>query len=77
MATKILKCRDCGAEFPFCQGEQDSFAWLGFPDPIRCKTCRKDRRESRDKSSRQKVERRVSSFTRIGDLIQKHLGGTA
>ncbi|MDI7274502.1 MAG: zinc-ribbon domain containing protein [Anaerolineae bacterium] len=47
MQDKIIKCRDCGAEFVFTAGEQDFYAQRGFGDPSRCPACRAARRGSR------------------------------
>ncbi|MCK9439446.1 MAG: zinc-ribbon domain-containing protein [Candidatus Caldatribacteriota bacterium] len=38
---KNLKCKDCGAEFVFTEGEQKFYTEKNFPDPIRCPECRK------------------------------------
>jgi Probable zinc-ribbon domain len=74
MGTQILNCLDCGKDFPFPPGEQESFTRLGFPPPIRCKPCRKDRRENKDLDSQKKVKRRSVKLT-IADVVQMHLGG--
>lgn len=44
-ADKVLKCRDCGAEFVFTAGEQEFYAQKGFiNEPTRCPTCRRARK---------------------------------
>ncbi|MCG3133075.1 MAG: hypothetical protein HMLKMBBP_00167 [Planctomycetes bacterium] len=35
-----LKCRDCGADFVFSEGDQSRFAEHGYAPPRRCKSCR-------------------------------------
>ncbi len=49
---KVLKCKDCGADFVFTAGEQEFYAEKGFEnEPARCKDCRvnrKNQREGRD-----------------------------
>ena len=49
---KVLKCKDCGADFVFTAGEQEFYAEKGFEnEPARCKECRiarKNQREGRD-----------------------------
>jgi len=38
---KILKCKDCGADFVFTAGEQEFYHEKGFTnEPLRCQTCR-------------------------------------
>ena len=44
---KILKCKECGAEFVFTAGEQEFYAEKGFTnEPQRCKACRNARKQS-------------------------------
>lgn len=46
---KVLKCKDCGADFVFTAGEQEFYAEKGFEnEPARCKDCRANRRSQRD-----------------------------
>lgn len=48
MPDKQLKCKDCGADFVFTEGEQEFFREKGFEnDPIRCPACRKARKQAR------------------------------
>ena len=48
MADKTLTCKDCGAEFVFTEGEQQSYAEKGFTnEPQRCPECRKARKAQR------------------------------
>ena len=49
-----LQCRDCGAEFLFCVGEQEFYQSRGFFDdvgriiaPTRCLACRHARKRTR------------------------------
>lgn len=42
MADKTLKCKDCGADFIFTEGEQAFYKEKGFQnEPARCLPCRK------------------------------------
>jgi len=41
---KTLKCKDCGADFIFTEGEQTFYAEKNFPEPIRCPECRKNKK---------------------------------
>ena len=48
-ADKILRCRDCGADFIFTAGEQEFYAMKGLMnEPGRCPACRGARRSQRD-----------------------------
>jgi CxxC-x17-CxxC domain-containing protein len=41
---KSIKCSDCGSDFTFSVGEQESFAAKGYAnDPKRCRLCRASR----------------------------------
>lgn len=47
MEDKVLKCKDCGAEFVFTAGEQEFYAAKGFQnEPVRCRDCRSKRRQA-------------------------------
>ena len=47
---KILKCRECGADFVFTAGEQEFFNSRGLMnEPGRCKACRDTRRHNRNR----------------------------
>lgn len=51
MADKTLKCKDCGQEFVFTEGEQAFYKEKGFEnEPQRCPACRKARKRSRFES---------------------------
>jgi len=40
-ATDVrLRCRDCGREFVFTEGEQRFYEQMGFSHPTRCRQCR-------------------------------------
>src|SRR3954454_19971858 len=48
-ADKVLRCRECGADFVFTAGEQQFFALKGLMnEPGRCPSCRAQRRATRD-----------------------------
>lgn len=48
-ADKVLRCRDCGAEFVFTVGEQEFYAAKGLlNEPSRCAPCRALRRAQRE-----------------------------
>jgi ribosomal protein S27E len=41
LKDKKLKCKDCSREFVFSARDQEFFTRQGWPDPIRCKDCRR------------------------------------
>src|SRR5438093_234131 len=46
---KVLRCRECEADFAFTAGEQQFFALKGLTnEPGRCPSCRAARRAARD-----------------------------
>ncbi len=46
LEDKVIKCRDCGAEFLFSVGEQEFFSEKGFQhEPTRCRDCRSKKRQ--------------------------------
>lgn len=48
MADRTLKCKDCGQDFIFTEGEQAFYKEKGFEnEPQRCPTCRKAKKQSR------------------------------
>jgi len=48
-----IKCRDCGAEFIFTEGEQAFYKEKGLASaPVRCKACREARRQQQQPRSR-------------------------
>ena len=48
-ADKVLRCRDCGSDFPFTAGEQEFYAQKGLMnEPGRCPGCRSARRAQRE-----------------------------
>jgi hypothetical protein len=74
--TKILTCWDCGKEFAFPPQEQKFFEEKGFPDPRRCRPCRADHREQRERGQSRTRERRAfDGKATLGDVITMHLGG--
>ena len=40
-----LKCKDCGKEFTFTEGEQKFYEEKEFTNPTRCPECRKARKQ--------------------------------
>lgn len=49
MADKTLKCKDCGADFIFTEGEQAFYKEKGFEnEPQRCPECRRARKMQRN-----------------------------
>lgn len=49
MADITLKCKDCGAEFVFTEGEQEFYASKGFENqPQRCPECRRARKAQKN-----------------------------
>jgi hypothetical protein len=74
--TKLLICVDCGKEFAFPPKEAKFFQAKGFPDPRRCRPCRADHREQRERGqSRTRERRAVDGKATLGDVITLHLGG--
>jgi CxxC-x17-CxxC domain-containing protein len=48
-ADKVLRCRDCSADFVFSAGEQEFYALKGLVnEPGRCPDCRAARRSQRE-----------------------------
>jgi hypothetical protein len=41
----LLKCGDCGRDFPWTAREQEFFRERDFPAPKRCKECRQANRQ--------------------------------
>ena len=49
MADKTIKCKDCGQDFVFTEGEQAFYAEKGFTnEPQRCQDCRKAKKQQRN-----------------------------
>lgn len=49
MSDKVIKCKDCGNEFVFTEGEQAFYREKGFTnEPVRCPECRKARKQNRN-----------------------------
>jgi hypothetical protein len=49
VADKVLKCKDCGAEFVFTENEQAFYKEKGFEnEPQRCAACRKAKKALRN-----------------------------
>ncbi len=71
MPDKIIKCRDCGQDFAFTEGEQAFFAEKGFSsDPTRCPTCRAARRSGQGSSPRGEREMFPAICARCGKETQ-------
>src|ERR1700722_12775942 len=66
MGTQILIWWDCSAEFPFPPGEQELFAAQNFVPPVRCRTCREDRRKGKDVATQQKIKQRSARLVSGG-----------
>ena len=48
MADRTLKCKDCGADFIFTEGEQAFYKEKGFEnEPTRCISCRRAKKEQK------------------------------
>jgi hypothetical protein len=48
MGDKTLKCKDCGVDFIFTEGEQAFYKEKGFEnEPQRCPECRRARKQQR------------------------------
>jgi CxxC-x17-CxxC domain-containing protein len=47
MADRTLTCRDCGNSFVFTEGEQDFYQSRGFSEPVRCPSCRAQKKANR------------------------------
>ena len=46
MADRTLKCKDCGADFIFTEGEQAFYKEKGFEnEPTRCISCIRAKKE--------------------------------
>jgi DNA-directed RNA polymerase subunit RPC12/RpoP len=53
MGDKTLKCKDCGADFIFTEGEQAFYKEKGFEnEPQRCPECRRSRKQQRNNGNR-------------------------
>ncbi|MDF2698828.1 MAG: hypothetical protein K0Q49_384 [Haloplasmataceae bacterium] len=51
MPDKTLKCKDCGKEFIFSEGEQEFYKERGLEnEPQRCNECRQERKKQRNNS---------------------------
>ena len=44
LRNKIIVCKDCKRKFPFTIEDQKYFGQKGYPDPIRCLYCRRQKR---------------------------------
>lgn len=48
MADMTLKCKDCGSDFTWTEGEQEFYNKKQFSQPVRCQKCRQAKRQQRD-----------------------------
>lgn len=52
MPDKTLRCRDCGSEFIFSEGEQAFYKEKGFEnEPQRCADCRRAKKQQRNNNN--------------------------
>lgn len=64
---RTLTCKDCGADFVFTVGEQEFYAEKGFEnDPVRCKTCRDQRKNKSAQKTRQPKEMHTVTCAECG-----------
>lgn len=47
MSDITIKCKDCGKDFIFTEGEQKFYAEKGFTNSTRCTECRKARKQKK------------------------------
>ena len=47
MSDITIKCKDCGKDFIFTEGEQKFYEEKGFTNPTRCLECRKARKQQK------------------------------
>ena len=43
--TRTIVCKDCGQEFEFTEEEQAFYKEKEFNDPVRCRSCRKIKKQ--------------------------------
>ena len=60
MATSIITCIQCEADFEFTAEERQRYARQGFDEPKRCPSCRKHRLRLRSPESETRNYRRES-----------------
>ena len=60
LKDKILICKDCRRKFPFTAREQKFFGQKGWPDPVRCHYCQRQK----------KILMALKDGTPIADKIQ-------
>lgn len=60
LKDKILICKDCHSRFVFTVKEQMDFGQKMWPDPVRCKVCRRTKKMVKD----------LNDGVIIGDSIQ-------
>lgn len=47
MSDITLKCKECGNDFVFTEGEQKFYEEKNFSNPIRCPECRRTRKQQK------------------------------
>ncbi len=47
MADKTIKCKTCGADFVFTEGEQEFYKEKNLNDPQSCADCRRAKKQAR------------------------------
>ncbi len=57
MPDRILRCVECGKEFPFTEGEQRFYEQKGFAPPRRCGACRAANKQRRENAKRAEGQR--------------------
>jgi len=58
MADKTLKCKDCGQDFIFTEGEQEFYKEKGFEnEPQRCPECRRAKKQQRNSYRNDRYDR--------------------
>jgi hypothetical protein len=48
-----LRCADCGRDFVWSAGEQAYYQEQGYPQPKRCKECRRAKRKRREAAAKE------------------------
>ena len=59
-----LQCRDCSRTFTFSSGEQQFFDEHGFPPPVRCRRCRRERKKATGGGARGRRKVKTCAFCR-------------
>ena len=77
-----IKCRDCGKDFLFLNGEAEFFALKGWPSPSRCKICQREKKrrleqvgEDRDPAKKDKVSVPLGKSSNFDEAPKKRRKG--